>query len=99
MNRTYLLPLVLSLFAQFSAHAENWPQWRGIKGDGISSEKDLPIQWSQTNNIAWKAPLPGGGGASPVVWGERVFVTSVDGEDLVLLCFNTDGKQKWKQVV
>lgn len=79
--------------------AENWSQWRGNKGAGISQEKDLPIQWTREGNIAWKVELPGPGGASPVVWDERIFVTSVDGNDLVLLCFGTNGKQQWKQVV
>ena len=100
MNREFILPLVI-LFALASlAQAENWPQWRGSRGDGISTEKDLPIQWTKTEGIAWKLPMPGRGGASPVVWGERIFVTSVDEDDnLLLLCISTDGIQKWKQVV
>jgi outer membrane protein assembly factor BamB len=99
MNRALtLVALVILCFASL-ARAENWPQWRGVKGDGISSEKGLPIQWTRTENIAWKLDLPGRGGATPVVWGERIFVTSVDEEDLVLLCINTDGKQKWRQVL
>jgi outer membrane protein assembly factor BamB len=100
MHRALILAVVgIATFTSL-ARAENWPQWRGAKGDGISSEKDLPIQWTKTEGIAWKLPLPGRGGASPVVWGERVFVTSVDEDDnLLLLCISTDGIQKWKQVV
>jgi outer membrane protein assembly factor BamB len=102
MSRTLFLypPIVILLATVSLAQADNWPQWRGSRGDGISTEKDLPVQWTKTEGIAWKLPLPGRGGASPVVWGERIFVTSVDEDDnLVLLCINTDGKQKWKQVV
>jgi outer membrane protein assembly factor BamB len=89
------LPLLLASLAQ----AENWPQWRGAKGDGISHEQDLPVQWSPNSNVAWKFPLPGQGGATPVVWDDKIFVTTVDEDDLVLLCITTDGKQKWRQVV
>ena len=55
--------------------AENWPQWRGPSGIGVSNEKGFPTEWSSTANIAWKAPLRGLGVSSPIVWGERVFVT------------------------
>jgi outer membrane protein assembly factor BamB len=79
------------------AAAENWPQWRGAKFDGVSKETKLPIEWSETKNIAWKLPLPGMGGSTPVIWAERIFLTSEDGSDLVLLCVNTDGKELWKR--
>jgi outer membrane protein assembly factor BamB len=59
----------------------------------------LPIQWTRDHNIAWKFPLPGPGGASPIVWGDKVFVTSTDGDDLVLICVNLYGEKQWKQVV
>jgi outer membrane protein assembly factor BamB len=55
--------------------AENWPQWRGPLGTGISTEKELPTQWSAKQNVAWRAELPGLGVSSPVVWGNQVFVT------------------------
>src|SRR5438128_1064737 len=58
-----------------AARGENWPQWRGPLGTGVSSEKGLPTEWSLNQNIAWKAQLGGLGVSSPVVWGERVFVT------------------------
>ena len=60
--------------------AENWPQWRGPGGQGISDEKQLPTEWSPTKNIAWKTPLPTGH-SSPIVWGDRIFVTAaIEGE-------------------
>ena len=60
--------------------AENWPQWRGAKLDGISHEKNIPLEWSKTENIAWRFPMPGPGGATPIVWGERIFVSSTEGD-------------------
>jgi outer membrane protein assembly factor BamB len=80
--------------------AENWPGWRGPQGNGISGEKNLPVEWSPTQNVAWKLPLPGSAGASPVVWGDHVFVTSVnEGGDLLLIAVDTNGKQLWQQKV
>ena len=55
--------------------AENWPQWRGPSGSGVSSETGLPTKWSRDENIAWKAPLDGLGVSSPIVWDDRVIVT------------------------
>jgi outer membrane protein assembly factor BamB len=61
--------------------AQPWPMWRGADGSGISPEIDLPSEWSPDRNIRWKTPLPGRGHSSPVVWGNRVFVTAdVEGD-------------------
>src|SRR5437868_5038280 len=70
-------------------HADNWPQWRGPTLDGISTETNLASEWSESKNISWKLALPGMSGATPAVWGERIFLTSEDGEDVVLLCIGT----------
>jgi outer membrane protein assembly factor BamB len=82
-----------------AARAENWPQWRGAKLDGISGETDPPTKWSKTEGVLWRLPLPGQAGATPVVWGERIFLTSVDGGNLILMCVGTDGKELWRQTV
>lgn len=84
-----------------TARAENWPQWRGPKNNGISNETNTPTKWSKTENVAWRLPMPGPAGATPAVWGERIFLTSVDkgSGDLLLLCVGTDGKEKWRQVM
>lgn len=71
-----LLPLLAAVVACSFSFAENWPRFRGPNGQGLSSEKSLPLTWSATNNIAWTTPIPGDGWSSPVVWDERVFVTS-----------------------
>jgi outer membrane protein assembly factor BamB len=78
--------------------AENWPQWRGPTGDGISPETNLPTRWSTTENCAWSLPLPGMGGSTPIVWGQRIFLTSADAKnDLWLLCVSTQGKELWRR--
>ncbi len=58
----------------------NWPGWRG-DGGGVSSETDLPLKWSETEGVAWKTPIPGAGHSSPIVWGDRVFVTTAIADD------------------
>lgn len=98
MNRTLLPACLLSacLLAPF-VRAGNWPQWRGPERDGVSPETGLPAAFGPGQNMAWKLPLPGRGGSTPVVWGDRIFLTSEDGKDIVLLCAGTDGKERWKR--
>jgi outer membrane protein assembly factor BamB len=74
--RPLKLGLVLFLATQTPLLAENWPQWRGPTGSGISTEKNLPSKWTGTDNVAWKAKLAGLGVSTPVIWGDRIFVTS-----------------------
>jgi outer membrane protein assembly factor BamB len=58
----------------------NWAQWRGPAGQGISTEKNLPIEWSPTKNVKWKTAIEGRGHSSPIVWGNRIFLTtSIEG--------------------
>ncbi len=84
-----------------TAIGENWPGWRGPRGDGTSLESDLPTQWDGTTQqgIAWKVPLPGTGHSSPVVWEDRIFVTAFVEEDQarLLLCLDArDGHIHWQ---
>ncbi|MHC2066822.1 outer membrane protein assembly factor BamB family protein [Bremerella sp. T1] len=88
--------LLVSVLAS-SVAAENWPSWRGPQNQGISSEKNLPVEWSADENIAWKLPLPGAAGSTPVVWDDHIFLTSVSEDDLLLLCIGTDGEEKWRR--
>jgi len=63
--------------------AANWPQWRGPGSNGISAETKLAEEWSPTKNIAWKSPVPGRGRSSPIVWGDRIFLTTdIEGEKI-----------------
>jgi outer membrane protein assembly factor BamB len=82
MLRSFCVSLAICLGCAFSARvaAENWPQWRGPGGQGISTERQLPTEWSPVNNVAWKVELPHGY-SSPIVWGDRIFLTSaIEGE-------------------
>jgi outer membrane protein assembly factor BamB len=107
MNLTRSLPryapmvalFALRLFGPLSAHAENWPQWRGAKLDGISHETNLASTWSKTENVAWRFELPGPAGATPAVWDDHIYLTSAEGNDLVLLAIGSDGRQLWKQTL
>ena len=65
----------LSFLAE-SAAAGNWPQWRGPDGSGVSNEKNLPAEWSPTKNIKWKTAIEGRAHSSPIVWGNRIFLTT-----------------------
>src|SRR5688572_11156188 len=59
----------------------NWAQWRGPDGQGVSTEKGLPTDWSATINVKWKTPIEGRGHSSPIVWGDRIFLTTaIEGE-------------------
>ncbi len=70
-------PLCLIAMVLFSAvaYADNWPAWRGARG-GISQERKLPTEWTPEHHILWKTPIPGRGLSSPIVWGNRVFITT-----------------------
>src|SRR5687767_9110338 len=74
MRSRFLLVFLLLLSTR--AYAENWPHWRGPASTGVSTETKLPDRWSDTENIAWKAPVRGLGISSPIVWGDYVFATS-----------------------
>ncbi len=102
MRYLFRLLLILSLHAPFvgTAQSENWPSWRGPSGNGLSSEKGLPTNWSPTENVAWKLPLPGPAGATPVIWEDSIFLTSVnDAGELLLMAVTTDGQPLWQHVV
>ncbi len=78
MNIKHLLSFFPSfLAATLVVHAEKWPQFRGPTAQGISTDKNPPLTWSATENIAWKTELAGESWSSPVIWGDRVFVTTV----------------------
>ena len=76
------LILVFILLAPVTIGAENWPAWRGPRATGVSAETNLPERWSATENVAWQARLRGAGVSSPVVFGDRVFVTSQEGSGI-----------------
>ena len=108
----HLPALLVFLVGSVLRASDNWPGFRGPTGLGYTDEKDLPLQWDAKTgkNILWKSPLNGQGHASPIVWGDKVFVCTVlwgphDPHEQVIpvhhvLCFQaTDGKLLWDTVV
>lgn len=96
------LCLIWLLCVTSSVAAEDWPRFRGPRGDGTSAESKPPIKWGPKENIAWKVELPGPGSSSPIVVGDRVFVTcftGTDAKDIVrhVMCFERGGgKVRWQ---
>src|SRR5438132_1108929 len=78
--RRISIVLRLLILAAPIVWAGNWPQWRGPSADGISPEKNVPVEWGAGKNIAWKIPLAGLGTSTPIVWGDRVFLTAQTGD-------------------
>ncbi len=87
-----LLPLV--------GYAENWPQWRGPSLNGVSGEQNLPVRWSTSENVAWKLGMPSKTGATPIIWGNRIFLNVADGGNLYLWCVDkAKGEPLWKKPI
>lgn len=83
-----------------AAVGDNWPQWRGPFLNGISSEKNLPTRWSAEENVTWKLTMPSWTGATPIIWGERIFLNVADGDSLYLWCVDrTKGEPLWKKLL
>jgi len=83
------------------AQAENWPQWRGPLLNGSTTETNLKARLSQQDDLLWSTPLPGRSGATPVVWGDSIFLPSPDDQkNLLLLCVDrSTGKLRWQRQV
>jgi outer membrane protein assembly factor BamB len=82
------------------SRADNWPEWRGATGQGISFEKDLPTRWGTNQNIRWKFALPEPGNSTPVVWKDSVFITQAVENRRTVMCFNRrDGSLIWQSGV
>lgn len=97
-----LVCVVLLLHSAAPARAENWPTWRGPRLDGTSLETNVPIHWSSSSNVAWKAAMPGFGHASPIVWNDRLFTVAVVSNEQarVLLCLDAaSGTLHWQKTV
>jgi outer membrane protein assembly factor BamB len=95
----FLAIVVMSLSV---VQAADWPHWRGPCYNGSSDEKNLPSKWSRTDNIAWSVDLPGTSAATPIIWKDRLFLSSVDSDrdTLLAMCFDrTNGKLLWQYEV
>jgi outer membrane protein assembly factor BamB len=85
-----------------TATAEEWPCWRGPRGDGTSDEQNIPTRWSAKDNIAWKVAVPGVGHASPIVWRDRIFLVSClkeTGDRVLISLDRKTGKTLWQETV
>jgi len=94
---TLVVAIKVTLFVSLT-HAENWPQWRGPHFNGSSTEKNLPTEFSKTNNVKWVAELPGPSAATPIIWGDMVFISSTDQKTKTLRAMAFDrktGKRLW----
>jgi outer membrane protein assembly factor BamB len=81
-----------------AAVAGNWPQWRGPDQNGVSPEKNLPERWSKTENITWTLTLPSWSGATPIIWGDRIFLNVADGDNISLWCVDRNkGQALWNK--
>ena len=93
--------LVLLFLCHFSLPANDWPSWRGPNGDGKLAEAEgYPVDWSPDNNLLWKVPLPSPGNSSPIVIGDKLFLTlaSDQGQNRSLHCYSTkDGSLLWEK--
>lgn len=106
------IPLLLALLSAFTSQAADWPRFLGPTGAAVVKESRVPLTWSESENLAWKYQMPGPGSSSPIVVGDKVFVTcwsgygAKEGENdpaklqRHLLCLNlADGKKVWEAIV
>ena len=100
---TFVASLIGVFALTFTAvRGEEWPSWRGPTGQGFSQEQGVPVTWSDSENIKWKVPLENPGNSTPVIWGDKIFLTQAikGGAQRSLLCFaRADGKLLWQKDV
>jgi outer membrane protein assembly factor BamB len=98
--RTQIRFACLAAALSAAVYAGNWPQWRGPSLNGVSEEQNLPFKWSTTANVVWKLALPARSGATPIIWGNRIFLNVADGDDLYLWCADkASGALLWKKLI
>ena len=88
--------------ARIVAQPGDWPRWRGTNQDGKSDAEDPPVEWSEKEQIVWRADVPGRGHSSPVVVGDQIFLTTADedNEELIVLAYDRQsGKPNWQKIV
>jgi len=98
VRKSLLFAVVVASLSFTTTLADNWPQWRGPFLNGVSAEKNLPSKWSTEENVTWKLAMPSWTGATPIIWGERIFLNVAEGDDLLLWCVDrTKGELLWKK--
>lgn len=99
---TRITPLLILLVVSTPALAADWPSWRGPTGQGFCDEQNIPVTWSDKQNVKWKVPLANQGNSTPVIWGDKIFLTQANkgGTQRSLLCLaRADGKLLWQKDV
>jgi outer membrane protein assembly factor BamB len=96
--RTFIALICIVLNGVAVVWADNWPQWRGPSLNGISTETNLPVRWTTTENIAWKLATPSLTGSTPIVWGDRIFLNVAENGSLFLWAVDRNkGEPIWKR--
>jgi hypothetical protein len=103
MLRRFAVAVAFCCVAAVStAQAEDWPMWRGPRGDGTVTEKNVPLHWGPDKNIVWRIDLPGVGHASPIIWGDSIFLTGANNdtqERWLMRLEQATGKTLWQTTV
>src|SRR5436190_7046020 len=103
MLRRALITSLLGVCSVTTLFAQNWPQWRGPTRDGVSQETGLPTKWSATSGVAWKLPLPGYSGSTPIIWNDLVFLnvasSSSSGSLELWAVDRTTHQPRWKRPI
>ncbi|HEX3870436.1 MAG TPA: PQQ-binding-like beta-propeller repeat protein [Pirellulales bacterium] len=97
-----LKPIELEVVLTAPGAEQQWPRFRGPEGQGITHTTGLPLTWSTTENVVWHTPLEGSGNSSPIVWGDRIFMTSSgeEGQRRSVLCLDrANGKLLWTRTL
>ena len=99
-DRVIMIAIVTIFFINATVNAQNWPQWRGPSDNNIAAPGNYPVNFTADDDLIWKVQLPGKGSSTPIVWNDRIVLTSGvgdgdEGEDGVL-CFDWNGEQLWQ---
>ena len=103
MSHPYKLIGFFAFYLGLNANmlAANWPSWRGdLAGSGVVSDNSIPLKWNSKKNVRWRVPLPDRGNSSPIVWGNKVFITQATDADKrrSVMCFNkATGAMLWQK--
>ena len=99
-RRQRRLPLPVRMVAVEGEGAKYWPRWRGPSGQGVATGSGYPDTWSDTQNVLWRTRVPGRGHSSPIVWADRIFLTTAhdDGRVALLAFRRADGRFLWEAV-
>ncbi len=98
MRLIFILILALLLGAHSASAEKNWPQFRGLRGDGTSLAEHVPVSWSESSNLVWKVGIPGRGRSSPVVLKDRIFVTTALEQGVTRVRIGSDDMQTAEHV-